>query len=96
MLARPDVLGPEYHEQLRMGILGVMFLVALLGNTKVMWTLRQKWENRGRMTILSFNLTLADTLVTLITILGELSAGILSGKRILSDVHILKSSALST
>ncbi|XP_063885972.1 cardioacceleratory peptide receptor-like isoform X1 [Scylla paramamosain] len=72
VLARPDVLGPEYHEQLRMGILGVMFLVALLGNSKVMWTLRQKWENRGRMTILSFNLTLADTLVTLITILGQL------------------------
>ncbi|XP_071542242.1 cardioacceleratory peptide receptor-like [Panulirus ornatus] len=49
-----------------------MFLVALLGNSKVMWTLRQKWGKRGRMTILTLNLTMADMLVVLVTILGQL------------------------
>ncbi|XP_042226281.1 uncharacterized protein LOC121869159 [Homarus americanus] len=71
IMARPEVLGPGYHKQLRQGILGVMFLVALVGNSRVMWSLRSKWGKRGRMTILSFNLTLADTLVVLSTILGK-------------------------
>ncbi|XP_047485850.1 vasopressin V1a receptor-like [Penaeus chinensis] len=68
----PDVLGPNYHRHIRMGILTVMFALALVGNSRVMWVLRQKWSSRGRMTVMSFNVTLADTLVALITILGQL------------------------
>nr|XP_045590997.1 cardioacceleratory peptide receptor-like [Procambarus clarkii] len=85
-MARPEVLGPGYHKQLRQGILGVMFVVALVGNLKVMWTLRQKWAKRGRMTILSFNLTLADMLVVLVTILGQLMWEVLDMHWYLSNV----------
>ncbi|KAK7025419.1 hypothetical protein SK128_001065 [Halocaridina rubra] len=52
-------------------MLAVMFAVALVGNSLVMRKLWQKWGKRGRMTIISFNLTLADLLVVLITILGK-------------------------
>ncbi|KAK8738423.1 hypothetical protein OTU49_003867, partial [Cherax quadricarinatus] len=86
VVVRPEVLGPGYHKQLRQGILGVMFLVALLGNTKVMFTLRQKWPKRGRMTILSFNLTLADLLVAFVTILGQLMWEVLDKHWYLSNV----------
>lgn len=58
-----------------MGILAVMFALAIVGNSRVMWVLRQKWSSRGRMTVMSFNVALADTLVALITILGEWGSG---------------------
>ncbi|XP_068245067.1 vasopressin V2 receptor-like [Palaemon carinicauda] len=82
----PDVLGPHYHKQLRKGILGIMFVVALIGNCLVMCKLRHKWSKRGRMTIMSFNLTLADLLVVVITILGQLMWELLDRQWYLSNV----------
>ncbi|XP_064111179.1 cardioacceleratory peptide receptor-like [Macrobrachium nipponense] len=77
--------GPRLPQAAQEGILGIMFVVALIGNTFVMGKLRQKWAKRGRMTIMSFNLTLADLLVVLITILGQLMWELLDKQWYLSN-----------
>ncbi|CAL4126213.1 unnamed protein product, partial [Meganyctiphanes norvegica] len=69
---QPDVLGPNYDKGIREIILGIMFIVALIGNHRVLWKLREKWAKRGRMTTMAFNLTLADIFVTYFSLLGQL------------------------
>ncbi|XP_067134342.1 neuropeptide S receptor-like [Centruroides vittatus] len=68
-----EVLGPQYHKNVRIFILATMIGVSLIGNTIVCWQLLPTRRRRyPKAKVLFLNLAVADLLVTLITMTSQM------------------------
>ncbi|UYV71804.1 hypothetical protein LAZ67_9000466 [Cordylochernes scorpioides] len=67
-----DVLGPEYHQKVRLATLSAMIAVSIIGNTGMAYHIRQKWAKRTRVHLLFVHLGAADILVTLFAMTSQL------------------------
>lgn len=67
-----DVLGPEYHRQMRISLLTLMIVISLIGNVIMCVHINQHRRRNQRIQLLFVNLAVADLLVTCFTMTSQL------------------------
>lgn len=66
------VLGPEYHRQIRIGLLSLMIVISLIGNFIMCVHISKHRQRNQRIQLLFVNLAVADLLVTCFTMTSQL------------------------
>ncbi|XP_013790167.1 cardioacceleratory peptide receptor-like [Limulus polyphemus] len=82
-----DVFGPDYHRTVRVVMIAVMIIISVLGNVVVCWQLlNSRRLHHSKPKILFLNLSVADLLVTMVTMTSQLIWEVMGRSWIAGDV----------